>query len=98
MSSSQVLLTETKLTSGSKKKKRSMKECIFDYIALHIKCRFKKNSLLRSYFLAILPAGFKDRTLQNNKFSCQRPKNKRNSIKKGLLLKTVAAGIHYGIH
>ena len=35
-----------------------MEECIFDYMASHIECRFNKNSLLQCYFLAILPAGF----------------------------------------
>ena len=34
-----------------------MEECIFDYMALKIECRFNKDSLLRGYFLAILPAG-----------------------------------------
>ena len=34
-----------------------MEECIFDYMALHIECRFNKNSLLQCYFLAILPTG-----------------------------------------
>ena len=36
------------------------KQCggvFFDDMALHIECRFDKNSLLQRYFLAILPAG-----------------------------------------
>ena len=33
-----------------------MEECIFDYMASHIECRFNKNSL-QCYLLAILPAG-----------------------------------------
>ena len=38
-------------------RKSSVDECIFDYMALHIECRFNKISLLQCYFLAILPAG-----------------------------------------
>ena len=38
-------------------RKGSAEECIFDYIALHIKCRFDKNRLLQSEFLVFLPAG-----------------------------------------
>ena len=38
-------------------RKSSVEECIFGYMALYIKCRFNKKSLLRSYFLAIFPAG-----------------------------------------
>ena len=38
-------------------RKSNVEECIFDYIASHIECRFNKNSLLQCYFLAILPAG-----------------------------------------
>ena len=38
-------------------RKSIVEECIFDYMALHIECRFNKNSLLQCYFLAILPAG-----------------------------------------
>ena len=33
------------------------KECIFDYIALHIECQFNKILLLHGHFLAFLPAG-----------------------------------------
>ena len=35
----------------AKLRKSSVKECIFDYIALHIEGWFNKSSLLRSYFL-----------------------------------------------
>ena len=38
-------------------RKSNAGECIFDYMALCIECRFNKNSLLRCYFLEILPAG-----------------------------------------
>ena len=38
-------------------RKNRVVECIFDYMALHIECRFNKISLLQCYFLAILPAG-----------------------------------------
>ena len=38
-------------------RKSSVEECILDYMALHIECRFNKNALLQCYFLAILPAG-----------------------------------------
>ena len=31
-------------------RRSSVEECIFDYMALHIKCKFNKNSLHRSYF------------------------------------------------
>ena len=41
-------------------RKGNVEECIFDYMALHIKCRFNKNSLLQSYFLASLPVVFVD--------------------------------------
>ena len=34
-----------------------MEECIFDYMASRIECRFNKNSLLQCYSLATLPAG-----------------------------------------
>ena len=34
-----------------------MEECIFDNMAMHIECRFNKNSLLQCFFLGILPAG-----------------------------------------
>ena len=37
-------------------RKISVEECIFVYMALHIECRFNKNSLLQCYFLAILQA------------------------------------------
>ena len=36
----------------------SVEECIFDYMASDIECRFNENFLLQCYFLAILPAGF----------------------------------------
>ena len=39
-------------------RKSSVEECIFDYMASHIECRFNKNALLQCYFLAILPAGY----------------------------------------
>ena len=35
-----------------KRQNFSVEECIFDYIALHFECRFNKNSLLQSDFLA----------------------------------------------
>ena len=38
-------------------RKSNVEECIFDYMASHIECRFNKISLLQCYFLAILPAG-----------------------------------------
>ena len=38
-------------------RKSSVEKCIFDYMTLHIECRFNKNSLLQCYFLAIFPAG-----------------------------------------
>ena len=38
-------------------RKSSEEECIFDYMALYIECRFNKISLLQCYFLAILLAG-----------------------------------------
>ena len=37
--------------------KSSGEECILDYMALHIECRFNKKSLLQCYFLVFLPAG-----------------------------------------
>ena len=42
--------------SRQNRRKSSVEECIFDYIALHIESRFNKNSLLQSYFVAYLPA------------------------------------------
>ena len=42
---------------AKKDRKSNVEECIFDYMASHIECRFNKNSLLQCYFLAILPAG-----------------------------------------
>ena len=41
----------------AKLRKKNVEECIFDYMASHIKCLFSINSLLQCYFLAILPAG-----------------------------------------
>ena len=38
-------------------RKSSVEECIFEYMTLHIECRFNKNSLLQCYFLVILLAG-----------------------------------------
>ena len=37
--------------------KDSVEKRIFDYIALHIGCRFNKNSLFQRYFLVFLLAG-----------------------------------------
>ena len=45
-----------KVIYPAKFRKNSVGECIFDYMALHIKCRFNKNSLPRCYFLSIFPA------------------------------------------
>ena len=45
------------LPSRQSCRKGSVEECIFEYIALHIECRFNKNSLCHCYFLVILPAG-----------------------------------------
>ena len=39
-------------------KASNVEECIFDYMASHIECRFNKNSLIQCYFLGILPAGY----------------------------------------
>ena len=44
--------------AGKIVEKAGVEECIFDYMASHIECRFNKNSLLQCYFLAILPAGY----------------------------------------
>ena len=43
--------------SGQNCRKSNVEECIFDQMALHIECRFNKNSLLKCYFLSILLAG-----------------------------------------
>ena len=43
--------------AGKIAEKNYVEECIFDYMASHIECRFKENSLLQCYFLAVLPAG-----------------------------------------
>ena len=38
------------ISQPAKLQKNSVEECIFDYMALHVECRFNKNSLLRCYF------------------------------------------------
>ena len=38
------------ISQGQNIKKKQCRECIFVYIALHVACRFNKNSLLWSYF------------------------------------------------
>ena len=38
-------------------RKSEEEECVFVYIALHIKCQFNKNLLLQCYFLAFVQAG-----------------------------------------
>ena len=50
------MMRKTLYNPAGKIAENSMVECIFDYIGLHIDCRFNKNSLLRCYFLEILPA------------------------------------------
>ena len=45
--------------------KSSAEECTFDYITLHIKCRFNKNSLLLSDFLVIF-AGWEESKKHRN--------------------------------
>ena len=39
--------------------KLQKKQCegVYFYVALHIECRFNKNSLLQCYFLVFLPDG-----------------------------------------
>ena len=48
-----------------------MEECIFYNIALHIECRFNKNSLLQCYSLAIFPAGYAYTPLVFIRYSCR---------------------------
>ena len=38
----------------AKWQKSSVEECIFDYMASHIECRFNKNTLLQGYFFSVL--------------------------------------------
>ena len=64
-------------------RKSSVEECIFGYMALHIECRFNKNSLLRCYFLAILPAGKVRFTFRENRV-----------LKKGLVVKGLTVDIN----
>ena len=62
------------LPSRQNRRKSSVEECIFEYMALHFECRFNKNSLLQCYFLAILPVGYL------HSYDCSEGSKVRNSI------------------
>ena len=63
----QVLEADTSILSIliQKLQRSSVGECTFDYTALHIECKFNKNSLLLCCFLCFLVAEKRFKTLNH---------------------------------